>query len=167
MLTDEDRAWIKTLDCELWPPSDTIPPLVRQLEAMLGKVPEVPKPPEPREFLTDKEVARLFKIVEDAPLLTQLFSHGMICGVGISFFEHEQYPGAGPELLLGVKDKHLKLTRTAYDHIQCKPRKERVAGNVSDEAWGLFTKYTHSEQNRAWLKMYNIEMKFEKTNYDY
>ena len=171
MLSDEDRVWLKELHAELWPPKeDADATMLRRLDVAMGRTPR-PKPSEPRELLTLDELKRIFKVVEDAPLLTVLRSHGVICGVGIQFFEHEPYPGTGPEKLLFVVDDHIPRLddRTVYQHMKKVPPKVRkhAAGDIREDVWELFSKYTHTQQNREWLTQYKIKMRFDKQSYDY
>ncbi len=171
MLAGEDRAWLKELEGELYPPKDPDNgPWLRRLDEVMGRPPR-PKPPEPRELVTREELDRIFKIVEEAPLLTCLFAHGVICGVGITLYEHEQFPGTGPEALFHLKDDHIPRLddRTVYQHLRGVPEKTRKhsPGDVRGDVWELFSKYTHSQQNREWITHYKIRMNFEKVSYDY
>ncbi len=172
MLVDDDRAWLKELEGELWPPKDEDNgPLLRRLDVAMGRPPR-PKPPEPRELVTREELTRIFKIVEEAPLLTALFSHGYICGVGITLYEHELFPGAGPQELFHLTDDHLPRLddRSVYEVLRGappKPPRKHAMGDVRGDVWELFTKYTHSQRNREWLKQYKIQMRFDKHSYDY
>lgn len=42
-----------------------------------------------------------------------------------------------------------------------------VLSRGRDDAWELFSKYTHSEKNREWLKQYGLRPSRERSSYDY
>lgn len=162
MLSDEDRTWLKQLDAELWPAPKTDADrdrltIVLQAERLLGH----------------GEVERIFAIVETAPLVTEMFSKGMFGGYGIALMEHELYPHTGPTRLLSIIEDHLPPPKgpTVYDHLlgtakpTLKPKKHPGCG--TDQAWELFSKYTHSPQNSEWLKQYKMRAPEERYHYDY
>jgi hypothetical protein len=177
MLSDEERVWLKALNVELWPPKDEVPQLVRDLERHFRESglplhdPSPPPPPEPREKVTREELAEVFGIVERAPLMTVMVAHGMFSGIGVTLYEHELFPGSGPEPILTLADTHLPRLndRTVYEHMMGVPPKTSPGkpGDVHAEAWEFFTKFTHTPKNREWLTRYKITMSFDRVAYEY
>jgi hypothetical protein len=168
-LTAEDRDWLCSLDVELHPPRDTRSAGRKLADKFRGSEPKFAKP---RAKLTRQEVLRIFQLVEEADLFTMLYSSGTICGVGIIIFEHEQFPGTGPEELLHFSEEHLPESGvpSVYDRLKGKKppkKKARAPGDCDPDAWELFTKFTHTEKNRRWIDQYGLEMHFDKQHYDY
>jgi len=157
---------------ELYPPRDKRTFLDKKMEDMFPGHSKLPVPPLPREKLTHAELELVCTLIRRAKLVTVLFPHSPICGIGMHIYEQEVYPGTGPDLLVSIKDEHLPTLndRTWYEHILDQPKtpkRKKGAGEVEHEAWDLFTTFTHSEQNREWLVGYGITMNFDKTYYDY
>jgi hypothetical protein len=177
MLSDGDRAWLRELHTDLWPPRDARSDGQKFADRFKSEYLEPgwrPKlPPKPRELLTKEEMDRAFALIDSAPLLTVLCRTGMFGGVGIKLYAHEVYPGTGPEHLLTIAEQHIvrMWDRTRYEHMQGVPPrgrpKRKSSGDCLDEAWNLFTKYTHTPQNRRWIEHYRIEMCFDRVGYQY
>ena len=77
--------------------------------------------------------------------------------------------GWSPPLpLLAITEDHLPGP-TRYEVLMgtAKPRPERKPGCGRDDAWELFSRFTHSKQNRTWLKMYKLRPPQERSHYDY
>lgn len=110
--------------------------------------------------LTAKEVQVIFEVIEHCNLLTSMFSANMFGGYGINVYDHESYPGTGPTHLLTITEFDLPPEMNAKDG-------QAAMGSGSEDAWNLFSKYTHSDQNRAWLKMYKMSEPQERYYYDY
>lgn len=172
MLADEDRNWLKKLHGELYPPDDTRTFLDKKMEGLFPHHSKKPVPPVPRAKLTHDELERVVGLIRGAKLLTVLRPHGPICGAQMMIYEHEFYPGTGPEPLVILMDEHLPdlNNRTWFEHLLEIPptrKRKKGAGEIDPEAWDFFTTFTHSKQNREWLAHYGIDMKFDKTYYDY
>ena len=54
-----------------------------------------------------------------------------------------------------------------YDRIVSEKPPEGKPGCGQDRAWELFSRYTHSEQNRKWLEYYGMDPPRERGHYDY
>ncbi len=175
MLTDEDRAWLKALHAELWPPKDTRSDGQKLADSFKaeyiepGWKPDLP--PEPRLFVFREELARIFQIVDQAPLVVELFCSGMFGGVGAHIYEHEQFVGTGPEHILSIAESQLPDldVRTVYEHILGAPprARQKSAGGCRDDAWEFFTKYAFTPKNLEWLKHYKMKVRMERTHYEY
>lgn len=110
--------------------------------------------------LTADEVKIILKTIKQEKLLTEMFSANMFGGYGMDVYEHESYPGTGPVFLLRITEYDLPKEMNSQ---LGKPS----GGCGSTDAWELFSQYTHSKQNREWLKMYNYPAPQERYHYDY
>ncbi len=174
VLSDEDRAWMKALNGELWPPRDERSEgqkFADRFKAELepGWKPDLP--PKPREQVTREELYRALDLIEPAQLVVSLYCSGMFGGVGISIYEHEQFFGTGAEHLLSISEQHLPrlLDRTVYEHMMGVEAREqkKTPGDVRDDAWELFTKYAFTPKNMEWCKRYKIELRTDRVSYCY
>lgn len=104
------------------------------------------------------ELFYIEKIINEEKLVTQMCTSGMICGYGMVISNHPIFPGAPLEMLLYLTEKHLPLNTW---------RKSTNQGQGRDDSWELFSKFTHSEQNKTWLKMYNLPFSQSRESYDY
>jgi len=102
-----------------------------------------------------------------------LFSSGWICGVGMNVYEHPRAEGKKPSLVLSLIEDHLPplVRRTWYEHLLEEPSKAQdeseKKAECSPEAWVYFTQFSHTPENREWLKRYRMPMGFEKFRYNY
>lgn len=171
MSKEEDLAWLKSLHEELTRPGDQRTEMQRRLdEAFPGKA--KPLPLESRERLTYEEVDRVCQIIEEHKLVTELYSCGMICGVGMAIYDHEVYPGSGTEKLLCLQEDHLPGPKPLswQERLQGKPKPKtpkRRGGDCDPYAWELFTKYANRPENLAWLTKYKLQPVKSKMHYDY
>lgn len=110
--------------------------------------------------LTASEVKTIFNAIEQEKLLTEMFSANMFGGYGMDVYEHESYPGTGPVFLLRITEYDLPKELNSQ---LGKPS----GGSGSTDAWNLFSKYTHSAQNKEWLQMYKLPAPQERYHYDY
>ncbi len=156
-LTEEERQWLQALNEELWPPLT-----VDERRAGKGRIKL-----EASRTLQWTEFQQVLKLVDERRLLTSMFSSGMFGGYGMSVWEHELFPGSGPTPILrlvedNLPDPHRLQVREGYDkHV----RKEPGVGR--DDAWESFSKFTHSETNKEWLKSYRMDPPRERSHYDY
>lgn len=156
-LTEEERRWLTDLNEALWPPLT--------LEEQRSGRSRIKL--EANRTLQWTEFQQILKLVEDRRLLTQMFSSSMFGGYGISVFEHEPAPGVGPIHLLRLIEDHHPVPhrleiREGYDkHLRKYP------GVGRDDAWESFSKFTHSETNKEWLKSYKMDLPRERSHYDY
>ncbi|HVI42708.1 MAG TPA: hypothetical protein VM577_18925 [Anaerovoracaceae bacterium] len=109
--------------------------------------------------LSVAEVTMVLQAVEQNNLLTNMYSSHMFGGYGIEIFEQEPYPGTGPQLLLRFNEDH--LPKDLCDG------KRRCQGCGKEDAWELFSKYTHADKNKKWLAMYKMPAPREQSYYDY
>jgi hypothetical protein len=170
VLTEEDRGWLKALNAELWPPKDTVPSMVREMDEAFGN-PAKPRPAGPRLFVFREELGRIFQLVEGAPLVTEPFCSNMFGGIGVHLYEHEQYIGTGLEHILSIAEKQLPDldVRTVYEHILGAHPKVRPKsiGGCRDDAWEFFTKYAFAPKNLEWLKQYKIKALMNRVDFEY
>lgn len=146
-LDDDTRAWMKALGKEL-------PAASRWEDA--------------KRILTYEERDRIFATVESCNLLTSMFSKGMFGGFGISIYEHPVYPGAPPTRLLWLTEDNLPPP-SRFDRVGGKQLKRTRPGPGCgfDDAWELFSKYTHSTRNHGWLVAYRMDLPQDRSYYDY
>jgi hypothetical protein len=162
MLSDEDRTWLTKLSDDLWP------------EPEEGKRTRRVIVLDATRKLLHEEVERICALIVSAPLLTSMFSKGMFGGFGMDMYEHAEFPGLPPTHLLRIIEDHLPGPKgpSVYEHIlgtakPLPPEPKRHPGCGTDQAWDLFSVYTHSDQNRAWLKENKMQPPKERTHYDY
>ncbi len=105
--------------------------------------------------LSPMELTSVLSVVQDRSLLTNMFCSGMFGGYGMHILEHELFPGVGPVHLLSLDEKHLPGP--------CVKR----PGEGRDDAWEVFSRFTHSERNVQWLKGYRMDLPRPRTSYDY
>ena len=168
MLSDADRSWLKELHSELWPPQDDRSPMQRMADRITGKEPTFRKT---REKLSNEEVLHLFEIIRQGGIVVEPTSHGPICGIAISLWDHEQFIGTGPDPLLYLTDNnlpeptsdswHSKLLGRVYEGTGKQP------GGIRDDAWDLFLAYSKVDQNVTWLKTYKLQAPRERIHYEY
>lgn len=153
MLNDEDRKWLTALDAELWPPKEKKGTTIT-LEA------ERP--------LTHVEFKRICTLIEDHGLLTSMFCTSMFGGYGMDVYEHEPFPGTGPTHLLRLVEDHMPVPHPVLVIEEGYDKHIRPGGGVGrTDAWESFSRFTHSEQNAAWLKSYKMDPPQPRGHYDY
>lgn len=119
------------------------------------------------EKLSKPEFERFLKAIHEYGLLTQMYSAKMFGGYGMRIFEHPIFPGLPPTKLLSITEDHIPAP-TQYDHLIGEARpKHRERGCGRDDAWEIFSKFTHSEQNRQWLRRYGMTDSMSREQYDY
>jgi len=152
-LPDAERDWLKSLQESLWPKDRKNGSPVK-LEA--------------HRQLTHEEKKRVFGLIETHGLVVEMFSSNMFGGYGIAVYDHEPYPHTGPQHLLTLTEDNLPWrSRLSRIDGETKPGPDKFPGCGRDDAWELFSKYTHSEQMRAWIKQYKLHAPRERSHYDY
>jgi hypothetical protein len=119
--------------------------------------------------LTKAELEGVLQTIKAQGLLTNMISAGMFGAYGMEVYEHPTYPGLPPTKVLLLVEGHLPGP-TRYDRLVDRLAgvpPERRPGCGRDDAWEIFSRFTHSEQNRAWLKMYGMQPPQERYYYDY
>lgn len=147
----DDIQWLKDLNRDLWPEG-------QKKHNGPGMV--------AYRVLTTKEIQEITRIIEERRLLTYMISTSMFGGYGMEVFAHPEFPGLPPEYLLAVIEDHLPR-HTRYDELTDRPIPEKKPGRGREDAWILFSRYTHSEQNREWLKQYHMRPPQHRNYYDY
>lgn len=169
VLSDDDRAWCKALQAELWPQKDTYTPLERNVATAFGK--PLPDPPKAREQVTREELARALSLIDKGPLIVGLYCSGMFGGIGITLYEHEVFIGTGVEELLSISEQVVPRldVRTVYEHMKGEPPKykEKTPGDCREDCYDLFTKIAFTPQNVEWCKRYKIELRRDRVHYCY
>ena len=155
-LPDEEREWLKALNESLWPKDRKNRSPVK-LEA--------------HRQLTHKEKERLFKILDTHLAVVEMFCTNMFGGYGINVYAHEQYPGTGPDFLLAITEDNLPpRSRLSRIDGETEPAPEKFPGCGRDDAWELFSKYTHTEQMKVWVNEYRrfkLNPPRDRSSYDY
>jgi len=153
-LPDSERDWLKALQESLWPKN---------------RKNDSPVKLEAHRLLTYEERDRLFKDIETFGLVVEMFSSNMFGGYGIAIYAHELYPHTGPDHLVTITEDNLpppsRLERASGDAPPEPPKK--VPGCGRDDAWELFSKYTHTDQMKVWVKQYKLEAPRSQSYYDY
>jgi hypothetical protein len=154
-IADEEIQWLKSLQGSLWPPKE------RWYDSPVSM----------KTFreLTFEEWGRVRELIEGRGLLTMMKSVNMFGGYGMEVYLHPVPAGAPPVKVLLIHEDNLpsptRIQRAASDAPLTRP--ERVPGAGRDDAWKLFSRYTHSAHNRQWLKYYHLEPPQERSHYDY
>ena len=121
--------------------------------------------------ISQGELIQLSEIIERSDYVVQLWTYGPMFGIGLDLLRHEQYFGTGPECLFRMMDDHVpKYSRTWYERVlgEAAPEvKSRGKGCIRQDVWDLFSRFSHTEQNREWLQKYGLKMHFEPHSYDY
>jgi len=150
----DDLAWLQEFETRIWPQEG-------QSGGLFWDVPTI----------TADELIRICEIIRRAELVVVLWTYGPLGGIGMSLYAHEAFPGTGPEEVFRIKDKHIpQPSRTWHERLLDAPAVEvekRSAGCIRQDVWELFSRYSHTERNREWLKRYGLKMRFERTYYDY
>jgi len=145
----DDRTWLQEFHERIWPPE-----YLRDVDP-----------------ITHEELIQLCEIIERSEHVVQLYSYGPISGIGLALWQHEVYPDTGPEKFFGIIDDHIpEDARTWHERLLGVPAKEikkRGQGCIRQDVWDLFSKFSHTAQNRKWLAKYNLEMHFKIGSYDY
>ena len=161
---DDDIAWLKKLQDDLWPPEPP-PPRPTRSNPYAGMKIKL----EARRTLSKEELDRALACIPKHKLIAEMFSTNMFGGYGMRLYEHEPYPDTGAQFLIALIEDHLPVA-TRYDHISGNlPKKpeRRGQGCGREDAWELFSKFTHSEQNREWVKKYGLDEPKYQSYYDY
>ena len=160
---DDDIAWLKKLQEDLWPPEPPPPPRARG-NPYAGMKIEL----DAKRTLTKKEFERVLGCIKKHKLVANMFSTSMFGGYGMKLYEHEPYPGTGAQFLVTIIEGHLPVP-TRYDRIagNVKEKPKKHPGCGREDAWKVFSKYTHTKQNRAWLKQYGLPEPHDQSYYDY
>lgn len=137
---DSDLSWLRELQQALWPKSHKQNGIVLDVSRRL----------------TREEQKRVVSCIRDQRLVTSLMSKGMFGGFALNVYAHEQYFETGAEFLLLLTEDHLPG-----------PKSKPAPGCGTDEAWEFFSQFTHSKQNREWLKKYKLPAPRERSYYDY
>jgi hypothetical protein len=181
MLSPTDRSWMKELNGELWSPEDKRTPMEKTIDEIIknsdGPTWEArkraipPPPPLPREKLTNAEVLRIFEILRASPVVAEPVSYGMICGIALRLWDHENFVGTGPEHLLTIADKNLPAPSSKSWHRKLLGAdytgQTKIAGGINNDAWDLFMLYSKADRNLDWLKQYNLTAPRERLHYEY
>ncbi len=142
----DDIEYLKTLSSGLYPDLESL--------AQKSRI-------QAQRELTAEEVERVFSIIEKHKLLTSMFcANKWMGGYGIEIFEHPHYPGTPPVSLLFITEYDLpKELNSQY--------KQPTGGKGSDDAWEMFSKFTHSQENIECLKRYGMRKSESRNHYDY
>ncbi len=109
---------------------------------------------------TKNEKERVLRIIQERKLIVQVGSgtYGL-SGYSVCLRSHPEYPSLPVTYLVHFTDEHwFGLThKRDYDK-----RGERF-----DEFWTIFSAFSHSEQNKEWLKQYGLDAPRERSYYDY
>lgn len=159
----DDIKWLHELHAALWPPE---PPRPRD---RYGRSSPRIKLEVGRE-LTKAEWKRVVQAIAENKLVAEMIGTNMFGGVGVRFYEHPRLPGDDHEHVLTLTQEHLPGP-TRYDHLadraEATDYREPTGGNCSRAAWDIFSEFTHTEDNRRWLKQYGLDEPRDPAYYDY
>lgn len=135
--------WLKWLDADIWIEH---PPTYNSYGSVM-----------PYRGLTEDEKTRVLSAIDEHKLITMMGSGTFgLSGYSMSMYVHPIYPGLKPTYLLCVGHEHwygMEHRRDKDPHY--------------NHLWELFSKHTHSEQNRQWLKTYGFDPPRDRVHYDY
>lgn len=113
------------------------------------------------DALSKKEVFDILDTAKYYNMPMTIYGVGFSFGqIGIRIFENEQFPGIKPDCLFILSENHLKVEDFRWV-------KRPTLGAVHDEAWELFSQFTHSEDNLKRLDFSGIERPREKSYWNY
>lgn len=142
-MLDEDRDYLMLLHDRLWPKD-------YQSESIVATT--------PAGQLTEQEWGNVQAAIERNLMVTSMFSSNMFGAYGMYILEHEPFPGTKPQLRLTLVEGNLPPVENP---------KPKFPGSGRDEAWEAFSRFTHSERNKGWLKRYKMEAPRGRGSYDY
>lgn len=152
MISDDDRAWLTSLNDDLWPSGHK--------NGVVSL--------EPSRVLTESEFERMTALFEKKVVVLEMITTNMFGGYGVRVYEHAPYPGTGPMPLACFIEGHLPPARSRYDRDIDKPAgPDRRPGEGSTRAWRYFSAYTHTEEMRGFCKRYGLEAPHGRSHYDY
>ena len=154
MSSDDPLKWLRDLDFELWTTENSF------TMNMTHKTHKVVR------TLTKAELHRILACIEEECLLTEMCSDTMFGGYCMTVYDHPPCFGVPPIKTFDLSERLLPLF-DRYDRIGGELPPEKNPGCGTDRAWELFSRYTHSEQNRKWLEYYGMEPPRERRYYDY
>jgi hypothetical protein len=135
-LSSKDREWFSALNGRIWD---------RHLDNF-GSVHQFEN-----GRLDAEEVEHLTRLIERHRLPCVLGS-GPYGGLFMRIFDHSDFPGVAPDLLLAVGEKHFELP-AGFDRW--------------DERFEWFSKFTHSDSNRDVLAFYGLPAPGPRERYEY
>ncbi len=146
-----DLGWLKELEVELWPK--------KQREEGRANTPHgaVQIKLHAKRRLTKEEWGRVCRTILEEKLVVEMVGTNMFGGVGIVVYEHPVQPGMDHEYVLTL----------TQDHLPGEEDPKPTLGSCLRKAWEVFSEFTHSDQNKAWLKKYGLAEPREAPGYDY
>lgn len=109
--------------------------------------------------LSQEDLGRLVKIIEEGKLIVEVFGYGFICGIAMRLYEHPSYPHVPPTPVLVVHDHELP------DPVGEVP--PRGQGCVHRHHWQFFHGLASRPDNLRWLKQYGLQPPREAEHYNY
>lgn len=155
-VVEDDIRWLKELHEKLWAPAEK--PLTFASPVAV----------QAQRRVTQGDLERAFECIEKHELVTEMFSSNMFGGYGMSVYAPPIFLEVPLERIFWIVEENLP-TPTRYDYINgtVKDRPKKTPGSGRDDAWEMFSKYTHSEKNQAWLKRFKLAPSRERSYYDY
>lgn len=117
--------------------------------------------------LYPSEVERVCQCIEQQSLIAEMFMLGMFGGFGMRLYS--QGPERTTFLQLTLTEDTLPSRLSLLDHLvdTPPPQVKKVPGCGREDAWELFSKYTHSERNKQWLRVYGLPESRDRVHYEY
>lgn len=152
-LGSEDRAWLETLDHQIW--RETDPDRFGHRHRVEGD----------RIFLTQEELDRVFRLIQDHHLVTTMGSGSFGFGYSLAVYEEPERVAVGveetPEFRLCLTDRHIPHPGglTAWP-----------AGTREEQrelAWRLFSQFAFSPVNLEILKRNGMDPPRRRSDLDY
>lgn len=107
------------------------------------------------------EFEALMGVIEDERMVTVMTSGTFgLAGYGLHAYFHPEAPGLPPMHGILFNSDQLPLEFGRGDG-------SRMGQAHYDWVWALFSKYSHSSQNIAWLKLYGMPLPKGRSYYDY
>lgn len=112
--------------------------------------------------LETSEYEELLSILENGKtvLIFEPFSMGMM-DFSLRIWSHPPAPGTDPVLLFTLGGESLP------DCKRIVVQKSKCAGCILDDAWDAYSPFSHTEENKKWLKEYKMEQAHHFDHYDY
>ena len=152
----DDIEWLRELNEDLW---------LREDDGTFR-----PKHKVSRE-LAKAEWERVKQAIVEHKLVTEMVRTNMFGGVGVRVYQHPIMPGDDHEHVLTLTQEQLPGP-TRQDYLMDRDTEEPdyrkpTKGSCSRAAYDIFAEFTHTEDNRRWLKDYGLKQPQDPGDYDY
>jgi len=107
-----------------------------------------------------EEQDKIFRLIRECKLMTTM-GCGMfgLSGYSMGVWNHPEFPGLGPEHLMTLTDGHLPAPSK---EVMSRFNKGEERQAVCENAWILFSQFTHSPTNLKLIELYKSESRGSK-----